>query len=175
MGPPTDLASGSLRYRRATPNDLTAVVGLLTEAAEWAKQRGVERWWPVPFPSDGVRRGIDQQEVVLVEIDGEPVATLTLRRDDPIMWGDQPPVAGYVHRLAVRRDHAGRQLGRTALAWAGDEVRRWGRSKLRLDCLATNPGLVRYYRAQGFREVARVAGNVPGEDRPSILWERDLT
>ena len=60
------------------------------------------------------------------------------------------------------------------LEWAAAEVRSWGRTKLRLDCLATNESLVTYYRNQGFREVGRIQGNIPGEGRPSVLMELAL-
>ena len=40
-----------------------------------------------------------------------------------------------------------------------------------MDCLATDESPVRYYLRQGFHEVGRIEGNIPGEDRPSILME----
>ena len=166
---PPDLA-----FRQARPADLPQIVSVLSEAAQWAKSRGVARWWSVPFPEEWVRRGIDRGEVIIVEQGARFVGTLTLRREDEMMWGEQPPVAGYVHRIAIRREFAGQGLGGCILDWAEAEVRRWGRSKLRLDVLATNESLLRYYRSRGFREVGRTQGNVPGEDRPSALMERDV-
>lgn len=163
-----------LLFRRARLDDLPAVLDLLTEAARWARDRGVERWWEVPFPEGRVRPGLLRGEVVVVERDHAPVATLTLTREDPLMWGEEPPVAGYLHRLASRRSLAGRGLGAAMIDWADAEVGRWGRGQLRLDCLAANDGLVRYYLAQGFHEVRRVVGRVPGEDRPSVLMERPV-
>lgn len=163
-----------LEFRLAGPADVAEVVGLLTEAAAWARDRGIERWWPIPFPERIVRRGVERGEVFLVHRTDELVGTIALAREDPLMWGDQPPVAGYVHRLAVRRSLAGAGLGRAILEWADGEVRRWGRSKLRLDCLATNAALRRYYLGLGFREVGTVSGKYPGEDRSSALLERDI-
>ena len=166
--------SGPLRFRVAHLDDLPQVLDILSEAAAWAKARGVERWWAVPFPSAWVQSGIERGEVVVVEQASRVIGTLTLSREDRRMWGDQPPVAGYLHRIALRRELSHQGLGRQMIEWAGAEVRSWGRSKLRLDCLATNQSLVRYYLAQGFREVGRVQGNIPGEDRPSVLLERSL-
>lgn len=163
-----------LTFRQASREDLQQVVSVLSEAAKWAKSRGIERWWPVPFPEDWVRRGFERGEVVVLELGPRLVGTFTLTRDDPIMWGEQPPIAGYVHRIAIRREFAGQGLGRQILDWAAAQVRSWGRSKLRLDCLATNESLVRYYLSQGFREVGRIQGNIAGENRPSVLMERDV-
>ena len=173
--PPSDpWKDHELTFRRAQTEDLRQVVGVLSEAAAWAKARGVERWWSVPFPEAWVRSGIEHGDVVVVESTPRIVGTLTLTRQDLLMWGEQPPIAGYVHRVAIRREFAGQGLGKRILDWAEAEVRSWGRSKLRLDCLATNEPLVRYYLRQGFREVGRIQGNIPGEDRPSVLMERDV-
>jgi ribosomal protein S18 acetylase RimI-like enzyme len=161
-----------LRVRVASRTDVPQVVALLTEAATWARDRGVARWWPIPFPEAWVETGVQQGGTWVLELGGALVGTFELRSEDPRMWGPQPPVAGYVHRLAVKRSFAGRGFGRYLLDRAESEVRGWGRSKLRLDCLATNDGLVAYYRAQGFREVGRVSGVFPGEDRASVLFER---
>ncbi|HEV2317599.1 MAG TPA: hypothetical protein VGV89_08515 [Thermoplasmata archaeon] len=60
-------ASHRLNFRVATTEDLEAVRALLTEAAEWARARGVEDWWPVPFPVEWVRPQIERGEIVVVE------------------------------------------------------------------------------------------------------------
>lgn len=173
---PDDVQSRTeVKFRPARFEDLPDVVSILTEAARWAKSRGIERWWSVPFPSEWVRRGIEEGEVVVVEQRSRIVGTLTLSRQDAKMWGEQPPIAGYVHRMAIRRELAGQGPGGRLLNWAEGEARRWGRTKLRLDCLATNESLVRYYRGQGFREIGRVRGNIPGEERASVLMERDVS
>lgn len=165
---------GELTFRIARSDDVPQIVEILTEAAVWAKERGIERWWAIPFPEGWVRSGVSRGEVYAVELGSQMVGTLTLAKQDRLMWGEGPPDAGYIHRLAIRRQFAHQGLGKRAVDWAAAEVRRWGRTKLRLDCLATNESLVRYYRNQGFREVGRIQGNVPGEDRPSVLMERSV-
>ena len=62
-----------------------------------------------------------------VEVDGEPVATFTLLLDDPKFWGERPPDAVYLHKLAVRRAYAGRGLGARIVDWVDGEARRLGR------------------------------------------------
>lgn len=166
---------GELRLRPARIEDLGPVLEVLTVAARWARSRGVVRWWPVPFPEAWVRPGILRGEVWVAERRSAIVGTFALTKDDRRMWGEQPPSAGYVHRLAVRREVAGgRALGGWMLERAGCEVRSWGRSALRLDCLSTNEPLVRYYLRLGFRVVGQVQGNLPDEDRPSVLMERPV-
>ena len=64
--------------------------------------------------------------------------------------GDVPGDAGYVHGLAIRRDFAGKGLGREFLRWAEDRVAASGKKYLRLDCAAENRALNEYYRRAGF-------------------------
>ena len=106
----------------------------------------------VPFPLDSVRSQIELGEVYLaVGDDAAPLATVTLQWADPRFWGDRPPDAGYVHRLATRRSRAHEGWGARLLEWAEDRVAERGRGFVRLDCLAANAGLRRYYAGLGFR------------------------
>ena len=81
-----------------------------------------------------------------------PVGTFTLQWTDPAFWGERPDEgpdrARYLHRLAVRRSYKG--LGRALVDLAEELTRRSGATCLRLDCLATDPGIRAYYEAAGF-------------------------
>ncbi|MCI4361163.1 MAG: GNAT family N-acetyltransferase, partial [Thermoplasmata archaeon] len=124
---------------------------------------GIEDPWPYPFPADTVAPSLAVGEVYLAFRGGPTaVATVNLSWEDPRFWGEQPPVAGYAHRLAVRRRFAGTGVGATLLSWADGEIRKRARSFLRLDCLARNRRLCSYYEALGFapRGIIEVAGVV---------------
>ena len=91
--------------------------------------------------------------------DGEAVATVSMLLDDPEYWGVRPPDAVYVHKLAVRRDRAGRGIGAAIVEWANAEAAEAGREFLRLDCYGDNPGIRDYYEGLGFeRTVAYATG-----------------
>ena len=66
------------------------------------------------------------------------------------MWDEQPPDAGYLHGLCVRRAGAEVGLGAALLDWAGRRVAAAGRRWLRLDCMAANPRLRAWYEGLGF-------------------------
>ena len=134
---------------RAGIEDLDEVVAILSEAARWLLARGIVQW-PDPFPPELIAPGVERDEVYLAQIDGKPAATVTLQWEDPAFCGERPPDAGYVHRLAVRREYAGRGLGSVLLDWAEGEVRAEGRSFVRLDCMRDNPVVRGYYEALGF-------------------------
>jgi len=139
-----------VNVRRALQEDAVTVAGLLDEATEWVNDLGFSQW-PLPFPREQLAAAIDRGEVYVVESEeGEAVATVSMLHDDPVYWGDQPPDAFYVHKLAVRRDSAGRGIGAAVVEWANAEAAEAGREFLRLDCLGDNPGIRDYYEGLGF-------------------------
>ena len=149
--------------RPATPADLSAVVALLDEAAEWLRERGLDQW-PKRFSPDWVAPAVADGEVQLAVVGDEPVGTYALVWADPVIWGDlaDHEDAGYVHQLAVARSWAGRGIGERLLDHAGALVAEAGRRWVRLDCVAHNAGLRRYYRGLGFTELG-VVTDLPRE------------
>jgi ribosomal protein S18 acetylase RimI-like enzyme len=138
-----------VKVRRATHAD-TEVAGLiLDEATAYVTTLGYDQW-PVPFPPDELAQRIERGELYLVEVDGEPAATVTLLWDDPFFWGAQPPDAAYVHKLAIRRVFAGRGLGEAIVEWADRQAAAAGRRYLRLDCMRDNDRIRSYYERLGF-------------------------
>jgi ribosomal protein S18 acetylase RimI-like enzyme len=154
-----------MRIERARPDELREVVGVLSEAASWLRSRGIEQW-PAPFPPEPVEASIARGETYLARLAETVVGTITLRWEDPAFWGEQPPVAGYVHAIAVRREFAG--LGPQLLDWAGEQIAAAGRELLRLDCRIENVRLRAYYEALGF--VHR--GDTTVDDFRTSLYER---
>ena len=152
----------------ATPDDLDDVLDLLAEAASWLRARGIEQW-PTCFPREQIAESIARGETHVVREGATAVATLALQWEDPFFWGERPPDAGYVHRVAVRRAFAGRGLGVQLLDWADQQIAARGRRYLRLDCMAENTGLCAYYEGLGFErrgEVARGAWRASLYERP---------
>jgi predicted N-acetyltransferase YhbS len=159
-----------VNVRPAGHEDAEMVAQLLDEATRWVGELGYEQW-PLPFPRDQLAAAIDRGEVYVVEDEGDAVATVTLLWDDPMYWGEQPSDAVYVHKLAVRRDRAGRGIGSAIVAWANAEAVEAGRDFLRLDCLGDNPGIRDYYEQLGFEH----RGDLILGGRQMSLYERPVT
>ena len=153
--------------------DSGELVRLRDAAARWLLDRGIEQWGPGELGVSVVEAQVRAGEWHVVRTDHGIVAALRLLRDDPFVWGDQPPVAGYVHGLVADRVH-GRGLGAALLDWAGEQVRRQGRPLLRLDCQEHNERLRAYYRREGFTEVGR-SEDATGTFRPVVRLERPAT
>src|ERR687885_994328 len=121
-----------MKIRLATEADVPTVAAMLDEATLFVRSKGSDQW-PVPFPQDELRRRVAGGELYVVEVGGEPAATFTLLLEDPFFWGERPPDAVYLHKLAVRRAFAGRRLGEQIVEWVDATAAAAGRSFVRLD------------------------------------------
>jgi ribosomal protein S18 acetylase RimI-like enzyme len=92
--------------------------------------------------------------VYIIEQDDMPVATMSLSWQDEKYWGTQDPIAGYVHRVAVRNGFHGLGLGSFSIDWCATQVSARNRRYLRLDCDHRNKMLSAYFEALGFTLVA---------------------
>jgi GNAT superfamily N-acetyltransferase len=138
-----------VNVRPAGAGDVETVGGLMDEASGWVNELGHEQWTR-PFPRDALAAAVSRQEVYVAEVEGRAVATVTVLEDDPVYWGERPPDALYVHKLVVRREHAGRGLGAALVEWVDERAAEAGREFLRLDCLRDDPGIRAYYEGLGF-------------------------
>ncbi|MFI7061093.1 GNAT family N-acetyltransferase [Kribbella sp. NPDC050124] len=136
-----------LTLQPAAPDELVDVLAVLDEAAAWLRESGIEQW-PDSFKPAWVEPAIEDGETWLARIDGEVAGTITLDWDDPL-WEDVDGMAGYVHRMAVRRSASG--LGAALLDWAAATSTALGCAYLRLDCVGSNSRLRSYYEARGFQ------------------------
>jgi len=148
-----DLQS-DIRIIRAQQSDLDAVLEILEEASRWLSSKGLEsRWRPSPAFRQSIKDNIERVEVYLVRGARGIIGTITLQWSDRKFWGDLPPDAGYVHKLAIKRSSSGQRLGLRMLQWAETKARAEDKSYLRLDCLASNKRIREYYERAGFVHV----------------------
>jgi ribosomal protein S18 acetylase RimI-like enzyme len=162
--------SSELRVVQASPEDVEEVCDLLAEAAAWMRGRGIEQW-PRRFPRTQIAESVARGETYLARLGDATAGTLALEWEDPLFWGDRPRDAGYVHRVAVRRAFAGRGLGARLVDWAAERVVARGRRYLRLDCMAQNARLRRYYEELGFEH----RGDVERGKWRASIYERPVT
>jgi len=87
--------------------------------------------------------------------------TLRVLLREPVVWPEAADDGVYVHSLAVRRVWAGQGLGLRLLEWAGNRAVFIDRSYVRLDCVANNEFLRRYYEQAGFAERGEIEARYP--------------
>jgi predicted N-acetyltransferase YhbS len=148
-GPQTDV-----EIRRAHSGDAETSAAIIEEVAAWGVSVGSPSWIPGSFTGpesvgmSRLRGDIAAGSLYLLWRGESAVATFSLLERDPIFWPGAGDEALYLHRFAVRRAAAG--SGRHVVAWCLHEAQRRERSFVRLDCLAENPGIRRYYKRFGF-------------------------
>ena len=151
---------GTLIITPASKDELDVVIEIYDDAALWLTAQG-SRQWPYPQPQwirDAIEGRIEQGQVFLCRApDDRAIGTIRVQWADPNVWPEDSGDAGYIHGLATRRELKGQGIGRLMLEWARDYIRANGKKYLRLDCVADNPALRRYYENLGFRFCGEVA------------------
>lgn len=146
----------ALHVAQAHRTDLDVVLEILAAAAAWLQAKQIQQWAYPPPPGlrERIAHEIDKGDLYLAYRDPAepPVGTLRFEWAGDEFWRGQPDhAAGYVHTLAIQPGLHGQRLGESILAWAKAHVQRQGRHYLRLDCVATNQRLRRYYEHLGFQ------------------------
>jgi ribosomal protein S18 acetylase RimI-like enzyme len=165
----------TLAITRVERDKAPEILEIVQGVALWLKGKGIDQWSTFLDAERArmtIERRFDEGEVFLGSLDGVAVATITLQWEDAF-WGDlgKDPAVGYIHTMAVSRDHAGRGLGRELLDWTAAYFAKAGRTKVRLDCIEENFRLCRFYDAAGYRTIARK----DWEGEQLVMKERRLT
>jgi GNAT superfamily N-acetyltransferase len=164
-----------LELQAAGPDDLEQVQKILSESARWMReQRGVTDQWPERFPDGVIADAIAAGEVFLARVGSDVIGTIRIQDADEAAWGEDEAQAIYVHSLAVRRDRRGQGLGAAILDQVQKDAGAAGKPLLRLDCLATNTGLRRYYNKLGFTCRGNVVQRIGKSRWTSSLFERSI-
>lgn len=150
---------GEIHIIQAAVAELPTALVILEEAAARLHARGIQQWASPPPP--GLRRLLEQEittgnlYVVRLATTAHIIGLFRLRWEDAY-WATVPGEAGYVHSLALNNDACGYGIGQQLLSWIGDYLRSCHRRYLRLDCVAFNLRLRRYYEEQGFSYCGQV-------------------
>lgn len=144
----------SLTLEIARLADAAAVAEVLQEAARWITTWRAPLWDPELLGEAFVAPCIARGEVLTARADAAIAGVVILQPEDPHFWPDRPPgEAIYLHKLAVRRAHAGRGVPAVLIAHAAQLARAQGRGLLRLDC---DPPLTGFYEGLGFQRVDEI-------------------
>ena len=138
----------------AGPEDVTAVAGVLQEAARWITTWRSQLWDPALVGEAFVAPIVAARQMLTARTEGRIAGVMIALPEDPHFWPDRPAgEALYLHKLAVRRAYAGRGVPAALIDHAAGLARAQGRRLLRLDC---DPPLARFYQGLGFRAVDEV-------------------
>jgi GNAT superfamily N-acetyltransferase len=140
-----------IEVKQATLADLVTVSSILKEAADWLRMTGRGMWRDDELDPDRIRQDVAAGLFNLAHYDGEPAGTIKFQLEDARFWPDfAGNDAAYVHRIAVRRQFAGKGVSSGMLEWAVSHAAGLGRFYLRLDCEADRRELRAIYERFGF-------------------------
>jgi GNAT superfamily N-acetyltransferase len=141
-----------IEVKQATLADLLTVSSILKEAAGWLQATGRAMWRDDELDPEQIHEDVTAGLFNLGCYDGVPAGTIKFQLEDARFWPDAPGnAAAYVHRIAVRRQFAGKGVSIGMLSWAVRHAAALGRSCLRLDCEADRQELRAIYERFGFR------------------------
>jgi GNAT superfamily N-acetyltransferase len=135
--------------------DTKIALNIMKEAAEWLLGNKMPLWQPADFIPDNFLKSTKAEDVYTAYIQDTPVAAMILQWADPTFWPDSDGDSGFIHKLSIRREFAGRGIPKEFIEWAKDEVRKRNRQFLRLDCAGDRPKLCKIYEDMGFFQVER--------------------
>src|SRR5262245_12205628 len=138
---------------RALTSDLEPYVTLLERVAATLTAAGIRQWLPGSMHAQmpHLRRALEKGELFVVRRGAELLGGLLLTAHPDPIWDDYPrSSAGYLSKLVVDRRIAPPKLGVASIADAERIARDSGFQWLRLDCVAGNDALTRYYQALGY-------------------------
>lgn len=154
----------------AKPREVRMVLEVLNEAADWLRLKGIDQWQSRYFTQSVILEGIRKREVYLARQENKVVGTITIQWSDPLFWGDTPMDAAYFHRLAIKREYAGKGLGHALVEWAEGTAKAAGKSYLRLNCTFENQRLRQYYEDMDYA----YRGEAKFRDLRFALYEKQL-
>ncbi len=162
-----------MKFIPAHKEDESLVAEILTDGTQYKAKLGDMAWGDEGWSEEEVQDAMLESTVYLIQQDEETIGTVSLQWDDTRNWGEQPPVAGYMHRLAIKDGFHNQGIGKLAVDWVAEQVAGRGRSLIRLDCEAKNTDLCSYYEKLGFVQVGTRPVPEYG-DYVAALYERSV-
>ena len=158
----------------ASSHDSIAISDVLREAAQWMARYKRPLWEPDMFDVAYAQSYIERREFLVAKRDRGIVGVTILQWNDTEFWPDyDDDNAGYIHKLAVRRLHAGCGVAEALIKEAGEKARSKKRNYLRLDC---DLELCPVYNRLGFSKIDEV--KISPSSKESFIvarYQKDLS
>ena len=144
-----------VQIRLAQKTELNEIIQLLKDSARWLQINEIDQWSYLLSggEDDEIELAILKNETYVVEYDNRIIGTFTISSNqskwDLEIWGKKEDRSLYLHRLAVRNEFKGNGLGYKMIRWIEEKFSDQF-TYLRLDCVANNQKLNKFYEAYGF-------------------------
>lgn len=136
---------------QANPNQGAEVSDTLQEVAVWLENKGLKMWEANELAPADVENQVKNGMFWLAKIGDEFAGCVRFQTEDNEYWDDVPHTdSAFVHRVAVKRNFAGKGVAIAMLDWAKSHAKLLNKRYLRLDC-DQREKLVEFYEGQGFK------------------------
>lgn len=135
---------------KANETDANTVSSILTEAAKWLDSIGQPLWESNELLPECIVGDIRSGLYYLCWSDGNAIGTFKFQFEDKTIWPDvSQGDSAFIHRIAIKREFAGKEVPASIINWAKTHAKDIGKKFLRIDC-ELRPRLCRIYEKQGF-------------------------
>ncbi len=138
----------SYTFRNDRPDDF---LNVLREVGQWLVDNGQEMWELETLTPGNLFDKYTQGNCYVMYSGDTPAGTFILQWEDPLYYADVPPgTAGFIHKVAVRRQFAGQGLFQPMLDFCKQRCVERGIREIQLETDVTRPALMRFYERNGF-------------------------
>ncbi|MDR3597888.1 GNAT family N-acetyltransferase [Clostridium sp.] len=138
--------------KQADENDILTIEGILIDAVIWMKKNKLQNQWN----EDGIKWNSLSKDYQINDFyidyqNGVPAACIAITDLDPKYWSEIPKGKSlYIHKLAVKREFAGKGISKELINFAKKLSLKNGINSLRLDCNLQRNKLRMLYENEGF-------------------------
>ncbi|AQG78184.1 GNAT family N-acetyltransferase [Spirosoma montaniterrae] len=126
-------------------------LSIVREVGQWLADNGHEMWEIDTLTPENLFDVYTRDNAYVLYADETPAATFILQWKDPLYYADVPDnTAGFIHKVAIRRQFAGQNLFAPILDFCRAECLKRGIHEIQLETDATRPALMRFYERYGF-------------------------
>lgn len=150
--------------------EVDRAINIMKEVAAWGRSVGYRVWLDEGLLKDKlITTDVKEENFCIGRVDGIDACTMILQWVDNCFWPYSPLYeAGYIHKLCVRRDFAGKNISKKMVEYAKEQCRIRGAKYLRLDTGWDETKMKEIYTGLGFEIVKKLEFN---NGRAMALYE----
>ncbi|MCL2517129.1 MAG: GNAT family N-acetyltransferase [Oscillospiraceae bacterium] len=140
-----------ITINQAMETDIPIIEDILLDVFNWLESTGKHMWVHERIKWDFLSTFLKIEEFYIAYIHNEPIGCMALIDFDPLIWQDiNKGESLFIHRLAVKRNHAGQGVSKVLIDYAKMQSIQRGINAVRLDCWQDREKLRAIYEREGF-------------------------
>lgn len=144
--------------KNATIEDVKNIEIILRDAVEWMNTRGIPNLWTLENTNwSCLNKSYKISDFYLIIVENQPAGCVAPTKIDKKFWADAGyGDAVYIHKLAVKREFSGREIGKELIEHAKMYALSQKINYVRLDCNYNCKKIRDMYEKQGFKYIGMI-------------------